>query len=187
MRHFSTSLFLAAILASGTLVACKNQTQFSSRKPITAAELPPPPTTQPAATDSTPQTTTPAAPAAPVIPESAVTKGSFSAWTEPPSPRAMENYWIVIRVKLPSDIGEYSRNDLSGQVVGTDMYVQSLSAMPGASQIDKWKGPPENFFTFSGGAELRIGVPGAYTLVQDTINIRSAVLKEQQTLTLIFR
>jgi hypothetical protein len=108
-------------------------------------------------------------------PKKAVTKGSFTVWTVPEDPEPGQDYVIVIEIKLPEKLRQYPLKDLSGTVVGTDGWKQ---AIPGKSQgyariIDN-------------RTQLRIKVPGAPRLVSDTIDIRSRLLKEQQTLTIVF-
>lgn len=130
------------------------------------------------------------------IPESglAVTKGSFTAWTDPPRPLPEQFYQIIIEVRLPDDITRYRLSDLSGEVVGTDGYHQRLPydvRKPSAARV-------------TGGAEyetvrrnmtvkvterklqLAIRVPGARRLVMDRIRIKSRRLREDRELTLVF-
>lgn len=104
-----------------------------------------------------------------------ITKGSFTAWTVPEDPEPKQNYVIVIEIRVPRQIRRYPRADLSGVVVGTDQYRQKL---PGRG--DRFV--PKR----DGVAQIAIPVPGAKELVQDTIIIRSRILKEEQTLTLTF-
>lgn len=105
----------------------------------------------------------------------AVTKGSFSAWTEPEHPAPGQTYKIVIVVRLPANMTTYKLGDLSGRVVGTDGYRQRISY---ASD--------ERLPVIDGGVSLFVPVPGAQKLVKDTIQIESRMLKEKQTLTLTF-
>lgn len=55
-----------------------------------------------------------------VAADNAIEKGNFRVWTFPADPEAMEDYQIIIEVKLPDNTTTYSRNDLSGYVRGTD-------------------------------------------------------------------
>ncbi len=134
-------------------------------------------------------------------PKNAVKAGSFTAWTIPiaenfgekttagDNPRPGQDYHIVIQVKVPTKRNSYSIADLSGKVVGTDGYVQPI--------------PSQAFFQDEDGRMIRaklgrrlpivegvvqiiIRVPGAEALVKDTIRIKSKLLKENQTLELIF-
>lgn len=103
------------------------------------------------------------------VPGHAQTKGSFSAWADPRDPKPNEDYEIVIQVKLPEDVKKFRASDISGVVIGTDSYRQTI----------KFKSnevlPIEN-----GIVRIRIHVPGAYKLVRDTIRIESKMLREKQ-------
>ena len=130
------------------------------------------------------------------IPEAglAVTKGSFTAWTDPANPQPGQLYQIIIEIRLPDRIKSYRLSDLSGIVVGSDSYRQNLPFdrdSPSAARV-------------TGGAEyetvrrntkieiigktlqLAIKVPGAERLVRDRIRIKSRRLKEEQEITLVF-
>ena len=108
-------------------------------------------------------------------PSYAVTKGSFSAWTEPRDPEPGKKYAIVIQVRLPANVKKYRASDLSGVVLGTDSY----------KQIIRFRSSDE-FPINNGGVEVRVIVPGAAQLVRDTIRIQSRVLQEKQTLQIVF-
>jgi hypothetical protein len=130
------------------------------------------------------------------VPESglAVTRGSFTAWTDPAQPRPGDFYQIIIEMRLPDRLNRYRLTDLSGRVVGTDGYSQRLP-------FDARKA---NAARVTGGAEpktvkrntvvelignklqLAIKVPGARRLVKDTIYIKSRRLREEQEITLVF-
>lgn len=109
------------------------------------------------------------------VPARAVTKGSFSAWTEPEDPQPFEPYVIIISVRLPEKIKKYRPRDLSGIVLGTDGYKQ-LIRFSTSQVVD-----PE-----AGVVQFQIQVPGARQLVRDTIRIESKLLKEKQVLQLEF-
>ncbi len=127
-----------------------------------------------------PPTTLPPQSVDPSVPASAVTQGSFTVWAEPENPHCIP-YKIHIRVKLPSNTANYTRQDLSGMLIGTDGYAQNLQAQ------SLWTFIGGGRFVFSGdAAELVVPVPAAENLVQDTINVRSQLLNEQQTLRVIF-
>jgi len=124
----------------------------------------------------------------------AITKGSFSVWTIPADPVPRQAYWIVIEVKLPSHIYRYQASDLSGTVVGTDLgmaipwdrYWPGHAVRPGSqgSFIRVKRGdylPVKNH-----RAQLMILIPAAAALVKDTIDIRSKILGEEQTLQIIY-
>jgi hypothetical protein len=139
------------------------------------------------------------------VPDNAVRKGSFLAYTEPTNPIPKQDYTIIIKVTLPSDVTIYSQLDLSGEILGTDVYRQPIGNPLGATIRGRpyrpsgstpgnmfsfgnslSSAPSESFDYFGSVATLRVVVPGAENLVQDVINIRSSILNEQQTLTLVF-
>ena len=197
--------FVGAIATLGLLVqACGSDSSFSGtsgkaanraeNKPQAADAQPEPKATKPAkpakpepkaeadthdgATD--PALTKPATPAiqppppAAVIPQGAVTKGSFTVWTTPADPQPFESYTITIEVKLPSNTTSYTAADLTGKVVGTDGYTQAM-------------GDPGQDFQFLGAtARLSLFVPGAVQDVRDTVEVRSTLLNETQSLSLSF-
>lgn len=104
-----------------------------------------------------------------------VNKGKFTAWTVPADPLPFQPYFIVIEVAYPKTADKKQirarNNDLSGTIVGTDNYRQSIEqtgqVIPRVSQIV-------------------IPVPGAERYVRDTITIRSKLLEETQELTITF-
>jgi hypothetical protein len=134
------------------------------------------------------------------IPDSglAVTRGSFTAWADPPDPQPGEAYQLIIEIRLPDDVKTYQLLDLSGRVVGSDGYLQRL---PYDSR-PRWRSATR----VTGGAkpavvrrhktrvkitgsklQLAIKVEGAQKrLTKDTIQIRSSRLKEEHELTLVF-
>lgn len=132
------------------------------------------------------------------IPESglAVTKGSFTVWSEPEIPQPGRPYRLIVQVRLPDRIKAYRINDLSGRLIGTDGYEQRIPYDP--------KAPHNLFYTdenlqaikITSGSEpvkvrdnkiqMMIIVPPAERLVQDTIQIRSRRLREKQELVLVF-
>lgn len=115
------------------------------------------------------------------LPEKTVVKGSFRVWTIPADPEPLMAYDIYIDVKLPSNVSTYSRNDLSGRVVGTDGYDQPIGRDALAVGIKS-----QRFESYLGRATLIISVPGALNLVKDTINIRSDLLSESQSIEIVF-
>ncbi|MCA9039361.1 MAG: hypothetical protein KDA65_03335 [Planctomycetaceae bacterium] len=108
-----------------------------------------------------------------------ITKGNFSAWTVPADPAPFQSYLIIVQVKLPKSLKKYERGDLSGEVLGTDGYWQSITVL---NEYDRQQLLPLQ----EGVAQLVIAVPGAYELVEDRINIKSARLNEEQTLKIEF-
>ena len=109
------------------------------------------------------------------VPSFAVSKGSFSAWTEPRDPEPNRQYMIVIQVRLPANIREYRGSDLTGKVIGTDAY----------KQIIKYR-TTDKFPVKEGAVEFRIPVPGGSMRVRDTIQVESRLLREKQTLKIEF-
>ncbi len=109
------------------------------------------------------------------IPKYAVTKGSFSAWTDPRDPIPGISYEIVIQFRLPANVKTYRGSDLSGMVTGTDGYKQAIKFNRGQS-----------FDVQDGSVQVRIRVPGAAQLVRDTIRIESKVLREKQMIEIEF-
>jgi hypothetical protein len=111
------------------------------------------------------------------IPLQAVTKGSFTVWTEPEDPLPGQAYKIWIQVKLKNEIKRYPRSDLNGNIVGTDGYK------------DYFGGPTEAGYLPIRDNTVRyeaLTVPGASELVKDVINVESKILKEKQMIELVF-
>jgi hypothetical protein len=111
----------------------------------------------------------------------AVTKGSFTAWTDPADPKPREDYLLVILVRVPDSVRKYTQEDLSGFLTGDDGYETPIGNFTG-------KGFPKQFYgQFNDKAHrLVIRVPGAAAKVRDTIQIRSRILREEQTLEKVF-
>lgn len=132
------------------------------------------------------------------IPESglAVTKGSFTVWSEPEIPRPGRPYRLIVQVRLPDRIKAYRINDLSGRLVGTDEYQQKIPYDPDAPhnlfytdenlQAIKITSGSESIKVRDNKIQLMIIVPPANRLVKDTIEIRSRRLREKQKLELVF-
>jgi hypothetical protein len=124
----------------------------------------------------------------------AVTKGSFTAWTEPKNPSSGQNYLIIIQIRLPDDVSRYRLSDLTGEVKGTDNYRQKIPyepRSPNAAAVSSPSGlkavrPAESVEVVDHKVQLAIKVPGASRLTQDTIRIRSKRLREDQELILVF-
>jgi hypothetical protein len=124
----------------------------------------------------------------------AVTKGSFTAWTEPKSPIEGDPYQIIVEIRVPKNIRRYRSSDLSGFVRGTDGWEQKLPIDP-KLPFATWSSRGGKTFVLrrntylplvSQKAQLIINVPGAQRLVRDTIAIESRILKEKQKLELVF-
>ena len=109
------------------------------------------------------------------VPESAITKGSFTVWTEPEDPRPRMPYDIVIQIKLPEGSKQYRLNDLSGKVIGTDGYVKVIKYPSNERRGVK-----------DGVAQVSIRIPGAAQLIRDVIEVRSRLLKEEQSIEIVF-
>jgi hypothetical protein len=142
----------------------------------------------------------------PGLPGRAVRAGSFAAWTTPQgldnhrrrfkekgkpgdSPQPGEIYHITIQIRLPADRKIYALSDLSGEVVGTDRYRQRFPQRAWITDADgELVRPPSTgkLKVKNRVVEIIIEVPGAARLVEDTIEVESKLLKEQQTLTLTF-
>ncbi|WP_417390262.1 hypothetical protein [Gimesia sp.] len=128
----------------------------------------------------------------------AVTVGSFTAWTVPKDPDLNEDYLIIIQVKLPASYNStrYRASDLSGLVLGTDDHRQAIpwdskwlnstftpNAVGDIRPVDKGDYLPLK----NRVAQLIVKVPGSkIPATRDTIKIRSRVLKENQTLEIVF-
>lgn len=108
-------------------------------------------------------------------PADAVTKGSFTVWTEPNDPKPYEDYDIVIAVRLPTTVTSYSLGDLDGRLDGTDGYRQIIR-----------EGHDLRLDFKPGDARIRVPVPGSYSMVQDSISIRSTLLNESQEIKITF-
>jgi hypothetical protein len=132
------------------------------------------------------------------MPESglAVTKGSFTVWSEPEVPQPGQPYRLIVQVRLPDNIKAYRINDLSGRLVGTDDYEQKIPYDPSAPNNLFYTDENLDAIRITSGSEsvkvrdnkiqLMIIVPPARRLVKDTIEIRSRRLHEKQELELVF-
>ena len=111
--------------------------------------------------------------------KNAVRKGSFTAWTVPEDPDPFIPYRIHILIKVPKRLKEYPLKDLDGSnVVGTDQYRQVI---PDATHFEEVAKPNQGFVL------IVVYVPGALLKnVRDTIFLRSKLLKEKQTLKIVF-
>lgn len=141
------------------------------------------------------------------IPGNAVRKGSFTAWTTPifgygyvrrfgepepkpgDSPKPGQHYWITIQVKVPKGKEWFPIADLKGTVAGTDGWLQKIP------EYTYWRSSNGELLPLRGRTSIPVAdgtvqivvrVPGAKELVKDTIEISSRMLKEQQTLELVF-
>ena len=105
----------------------------------------------------------------------AVSAGSFSVWTEPKNPDPGEPYKIIIQIRLPDGTERYSVADLDGVVVGSDGY-QKL--VPGTVR---------GFLPIQDGqVKFEVHIVSADQDVEDTVFIRSKLLREAQRLRIQF-
>ncbi|WP_166819760.1 hypothetical protein [Thalassoroseus pseudoceratinae] len=114
-----------------------------------------------------------------VLPPQALKKGSFAVWTEPRDPIPKEPYYIIIDVDISSldkKLKSYPKRDLSGSVVGTDNYEQDFGGR-------RERG---NLPIVDEHVRMKVLVPGAARLVRDTIKVKSKLLNEEQTITIVF-
>ncbi len=124
-----------------------------------------------------------------------VSAGSFTAWTVPKDPGPGEDYKIVIMVKVPEKRTLYPIGDLSGEVIGTDGFTLEI---PFGKFRDRYgtriqrRGllvfPRRNdrVRVVDGNVQIVVDIPGASRLVKDTIEVKSRMLKEDQTLEIEF-
>jgi hypothetical protein len=111
------------------------------------------------------------------LPKQAVTKGSFTVWTDPEDPQPGQKYVIMIQIQLNNSVKRYPRSDLMGNVVGTDGYK------------DYFGGPTEAGYLPVMENTVRVQacvVPGAAQLVKDVITVESKILKEKQVIDIVF-
>lgn len=111
-----------------------------------------------------------------IVPKQAITKGSFTVWTEPEDPMPGQRYKIMIRVKLKTNAKRIRRSDIKGSVVGTDGY------------SDHFGGPTEaGYYTVRDKrVQFHVIVPGAVELVKDVIKVESKMLDEKQRIEIVF-
>jgi len=126
----------------------------------------------------------------------AVTKGSFTVWTDPEDPEPRQEYDIIIQIKLPKRVKRYRSSDLSGSVRGSDKFYQVIPWDPKAPKSPRFPGRRGKlkFLKKNGYLPIKIGltqlvirIPGALKAqVEDEIEIHSETLKEKQTLKIVF-
>lgn len=108
-------------------------------------------------------------------PKNAVSEGSFSIWTEPDNPDPGEPYKIVVQIRLPEGMERYSLADLEGVVVGSDGYQKLIPGnLRGFVPVHERQ------------ARFEIHIVSADENVQDTVFVRSKLLREAQKLQLRF-
>ena len=128
----------------------------------------------------------------------AVTKGSFTAWTVPKDPRPGQDYKIVIQIKVPETVRRYRIADLSGRVIGTDKYTLDIpyenqfnrygTKIQKSSRSEKLEFVKKGDYArvVDNQVQVIVNVEGAKQLVQDTIEVKSRMLKEEQKLEIVF-
>jgi len=165
----------------GFLPGCGTSHSFSGSNPAPASRLGQPSgatsnnAQTPAATPSAPTPDIQMPPPAP-LPPGAVVQGSFTVFADPPRPMEMQDYFVHVRIKLPTSVSSYLQSDLRGTLIGTDGYTHTIG-------LDTYK---EDFKSGTGSAELVIFVPGAERGVNDTLNVTSRILRESQTILIRF-
>lgn len=126
----------------------------------------------------------------------AVTKGSFTAWTDPSNPGVGDWYRIIIEVKVPEKIKSYSFSDLEGTVVGTDGFKRKVPYDTRWKRYSSYVDEENNLKMIESRSRVKprdnkvqvvIRIPPAsINLTKDTIQLKSRRLREKQTLELVF-
>lgn len=197
-----TAVIIASLIAALALVGGCKSADFSGQSsrpqqkppaplpgPAPGPGSPRPPAPSPSSGNAepnplpspSPADTQPTLPRPPAPPPNAVVQGSFTVYTIPSDPSPGQSYDIIIEVKLPAHVTSIDKNDLSGRVIGTDGYTQSIG-----SSADVFDAQDQRFTFVPGRATLTVPVPGAFDFVKDTIEVRSRTLNEGQTITITF-
>lgn len=180
----SLRLTALVLLISQSTVNCSSDASFAGKNAPND-----PPSSAPATSTAPAPTVTPP-PDQTSPPPDAIVQGSFTVWPEPRVPAEWQNYDIHIQVKLPSNTTTYDRLDLSGTLTGTDGFTQEINGTAFSSNwVLGWPVPGKQSFTFvsgSGVAELVMHIPGAKRGVNDTIQVRSNLLNESQSISVTF-
>lgn len=178
-RRFITFVALGAL---NFLSSCMPESSFASSGNKPGVQHPEPEPAPASTTTTQPSPTQPTKPPQPITPipapPQAITKGSFTVWADPANPQEFEPYQIHILVKLPSQTTKYSKFDLTGTLIGTDGYYQGINETPG------------QLFLFTPGeayAKLIMNIPGAEMNVRDSINVRSELINESQSISIVFQ
>ncbi len=113
----------------------------------------------------------------------AVRQGSFTAWTVPEDPKPWRDYLVVIQIQLPEEarVRQYRQEDLSGFLTGDDGFTTPIGNYAGRKFPKKFYGEFD-----MAASQFVIRIPGAAAKVQDTIEVQSKILKENQTLVIVF-
>lgn len=111
----------------------------------------------------------------------AVTKGSFTVWTEPADPLPRQPYFIVFQIRVPRDLETFPKSDLRIDVRGTDSFHLQI---PDPKRNYSFVGDLD---VVDGQVQLVIPIPGAPALVRDLIQVESRkILRERQRLAITF-
>ncbi|MHC4875263.1 MAG: hypothetical protein ACYTGL_02115 [Planctomycetota bacterium] len=124
-----------------------------------------------------------------------VSAGSFTAWTVPKDPAPGEDYKIVIMIRVPEKHRRYRISDLSGSVTGTDGFTLEVpfgkfrnrygTRIQRSTEL-VFPGRRDSARVVDGKVQVVVDIPGAARLVEDTIELKSRMLKEEQTLKIEF-
>ena len=196
MKSASWKLNTIVVFLSLGLLACNDDSGFKEsggnkrekNELETKTEIPPnkpEPQVQPPVPAKKPKPTNTAVKKEPTFPESlperAVVKGSFAVFTVPEEPKTRQDYDIHIVVTLPSDdmiTSKFGRQDLSGNIRGTDSFSYEIGKAPFLERFVYEPG--------SDSAELIVNIPGGQRFVRDTIQISSSILNENQEISIVF-
>jgi hypothetical protein len=162
-----------AAITTLLVTSCANRAHFSSNGGNQPAR------TSPQKIDQAPAPIPVAAPTP--LPTNAIVQGSFTVWADPPHPMEKQSYFIHVRVTLPKTVTTYTRQDLSGTLIGTDGYRQRIN-----DPIMGFITQQFHFTPGSGSAELVMLVPGALQGIDDTLQVTSQLLHESQTVLVHF-
>ena len=119
-------------------------------------------------------------------PGSAKTQGNFSVWTDPALTRENQDYKLFIRLKLPADLKTFAKEDITGELNGSDGYFQALHGTAGTIKFKAEYGFATQSFGFEPGAhiaQLGLSIPGRGIGVKDILIIKSAVANDSQSFT----
>ena len=111
----------------------------------------------------------------------AVTKGSFTVWTEPADPLPRQPYFIVFQIRVPEGTQTYPKSDLRIDVEGTDTFHLQI---PDPGRNFAFIGELD---VIDGTVQFVLPIPGAQAQVRDRIRVESRkILREKQQLMITF-
>ena len=116
-------------------------------------------------------------------PPNSIAKGVFQFWTVPSSPTTGQDYVIHILVNHGVTSESYTKEDLSGEVIGTDGYFQGVNGSSGTVDFRGEYGIFEQGFQnydSLGKAAFAMNIPGRAAGVSDALRIHSKVKGEEQ-------